>query len=237
MTKLFAQVLQVLIAVCKVSVFWLTRLLTYLESGIGGGVRVYIPNALTMTRLILGPFVAVGYVYGVYAPHLVWAWVSIALFIVMSAFDYFDGYLSRRWCVETAFGAKWDPFADKVLVLPLLPALWIAGQFGWWLIAPAIIIGLREPGVDLLRQWCEKTTFPSSPMAKRKTALQMVSLGILMFSHPSLVPELWLIGAVVFWVAAILSLLTGLDYLARVWHPLDWLIGSLLTRLGVRPSS
>jgi len=77
-----------------------------------------LPNLLTIARLILA-FVFF-LILGVYryddGPN--WAlWTATILFIVAAGTDFLDGYLARRWHVESQFGRIMDPFCDKVLIL------------------------------------------------------------------------------------------------------------------------
>lgn len=78
-----------------------------------------LPNQLTMLRLLLAAvfFVLLNcYRYGAESP--VWLIpVAIVVFILAAVTDSLDGYLARRWHVESKFGRIMDPFCDKVLVI------------------------------------------------------------------------------------------------------------------------
>ena len=77
-----------------------------------------LPNLLTIARLVLAFifFLILGWYRFPSGPD--WAlWVAIILFIVAASTDYLDGYLARRWHVESRFGRIMDPFCDKVLIL------------------------------------------------------------------------------------------------------------------------
>lgn len=97
------------------------------QHGPHASARAWIPNALTMARVVMAVvffvMLAVWPRMGRPAgdatgpgvdPWLLWAW---PLFIVAALTDVLDGYLARRWNVITRFGRIMDPFADKVLVL------------------------------------------------------------------------------------------------------------------------
>ncbi|MBI1336324.1 MAG: CDP-diacylglycerol--glycerol-3-phosphate 3-phosphatidyltransferase [Phycisphaera sp.] len=82
----------------------------------------HIPNQLTLARLVLaGVFFVVlnVYRYGeLPGKGEAWAiWLAIVIFILASITDFLDGYLARKWKVESTFGRIMDPFCDKVLVL------------------------------------------------------------------------------------------------------------------------
>jgi CDP-diacylglycerol---glycerol-3-phosphate 3-phosphatidyltransferase len=77
-----------------------------------------LPNIITMARLVLagGFFLILNkYRYG-HGPD--WALLAaIAVFILAAITDWLDGYLARKWNVESTFGRIMDPFCDKVLIL------------------------------------------------------------------------------------------------------------------------
>jgi len=81
-------------------------------------VRRQLPNAITVLRVILaGAFFASLNAYR-YPDHEVgWANIAIGLFVAAAATDAIDGYLARKWKVESVFGRLMDPFCDKVLII------------------------------------------------------------------------------------------------------------------------
>lgn len=81
-------------------------------------VRRHLPNALTVLRVLLAAaFFAALNAYRYPNLHVDWANVAIGLFIAAALTDAFDGYLARRWHVESVFGRIMDPFCDKVLII------------------------------------------------------------------------------------------------------------------------
>ena len=89
-------------------------------------VKALIPNLLTVLRLVLTLIMFAGFVAfawiqdrGVMVPTpVVFALLQVILicFVVAAVTDFFDGWLARRWQVESLFGAIADPIADKILV-------------------------------------------------------------------------------------------------------------------------
>ncbi|HWB20502.1 MAG TPA: CDP-alcohol phosphatidyltransferase family protein [Phycisphaerales bacterium] len=80
--------------------------------------RRIFPNALTVLRLFLaGAFFAALNAYRYPSEDPVLANVAIALFIIAAITDAYDGYLARKWNVQSTFGRIMDPFCDKVLIL------------------------------------------------------------------------------------------------------------------------
>jgi len=77
-----------------------------------------LPNTLTVLRLFLAAgFFAALNLYRYPDEQVIWGNVAIVLFIAAAITDALDGYLARRWHVESVFGRIMDPFCDKVLIL------------------------------------------------------------------------------------------------------------------------
>jgi cardiolipin synthase (CMP-forming) len=74
--------------------------------------RRSIPNAITVSRLVLGPVVFGLILYGGRGALM----FAFALFVICGLLDKVDGWLARRWKQTSDFGIIWDPIADKVLV-------------------------------------------------------------------------------------------------------------------------
>ena len=111
-----------------------------------------------------------------------------------------------------------DPIADKLLVAAVIVMLVATRQIEGLGVIPAIIILCREILVSGLREYLAeiKVAVPVSRLAKWKTAIQMVALGFLIVGSagPDQIPTV-IIGEVGLWVAALLTLITGYDYLSR----------------------
>jgi CDP-diacylglycerol--glycerol-3-phosphate 3-phosphatidyltransferase len=73
--------------------------------------------------------------------------ISAALFIIAGLTDVVDGYLARRWNVESAFGRIMDPFADKILVVGAF--VFLAGPDFWWEFTDKHKVTLAGHGVQL----------------------------------------------------------------------------------------
>ena len=173
---------------------------------------INLPNVLTLSRIAAIPvLVALFYVDGDGA-----RWAACLLFIAACVTDYFDGYLARAYDQISPFGRFLDPIADKLLVAALILMLVAFGRIAGLLVLPALIILCREIMVSGLREFLAglNVGVPVSRLAKYKTTLQMVALGFLIVGDagpPSL--QIETIGAVGLWVAALLTIVTGFDYL------------------------
>jgi cardiolipin synthase len=181
-----------------------------------------LPNILTLSRILAVPLLVA----------LLWPaeqgreWpigylLAFVLYCLMGVTDYFDGYLARAQGAVSRLGAFLDPIADKIMVGAVILMLCATRDIAGVHIIAALIILLREIMVSGLREFLAglRVSVPVSRLAKWKTTLQLVALGALILAGG--VPD-WqivhLVGYVTLWLAAILTLVTGWDYL-RVGLP------------------
>ena len=95
-----------------------------------------IPNALTLARLVLIP-IFVGLILTSDGGH---SWPAAIVFGVAGVTDQVDGWLARRWRVESSFGKVADPLADRLMIDAAVILLWHAGRLPWI----ALAIPLRD---------------------------------------------------------------------------------------------
>jgi CDP-diacylglycerol--glycerol-3-phosphate 3-phosphatidyltransferase len=182
-----------------------------------------LPNLLTYGRLAAVPAV----VALLFWPRDDWArWPALAIFIAAGVTDYFDGYFARLYQQQSAFGRMLDPIADKLLVSACLLMLASDGTIDGWSLWAAIVILCREILVSGLREFLAelKVGVPVSSVAKWKTTLQLVAVGFLIAgpAGEKILPGTIDIGLILLWIAAILTLYTGWDYLkAGIDHLMD----------------
>jgi cardiolipin synthase len=172
---------------------------------------ISLPNLLTLLRIAAIPFVALLMAFEGAA----WAWAALVLFLLACATDWFDGWLARQLDAVSPFGRFLDPIADKLLIAAVLLMMVATERITGWAIAAALIILSRELLVSGLREYLAEiqVPLPVSRLAKWKTGIQMAALSVLFLAkHPPLLGE---IGEVGLWVAALLTLVTGWDYLRR----------------------
>ncbi len=172
-----------------------------------------IPNYLTYLRIFLIPIV-IGLLY---IPMAWAAWAALAFYTIACVTDFLDGHLARKWSVESAVGKFLDPICDKVFIASLLLALVGFDRIdGFWMI-PAIIILMREFLVSGMREFLGplNVQLPVSQLAKWKTTIQMIALGFLVMGDygDSVLPYTLEIGQVGLTIAAVLTVITGWDYL------------------------
>ena len=177
--------------------------------------KIYtIPNIITFIRIFLIPIIL--YLLFSENPNIVL--IAGVLFIVSSVSDYFDGYLARTLNQSSKLGTLLDPIADKLLIASVIVVLVDTGVISNIHVVPAIIILLREIAISGLREFLAKlnTDMPVSKLAKYKTTFQMISLSILIISLGfELNDLLWNIGLITLWIAAIITLLSGYNYMVK----------------------
>jgi len=171
-----------------------------------------LPNLLTLSRIAAIPLLVAAF----WLPHPADNWVALGLFAAASVTDYFDGYFARRWGQISKLGRFLDPIADKLLVAAALMLLVGFHGIEGLTILPAILVMCREILVSGLREFLAelRVGLPVSALAKWKTTIQMVAIGFLLVGDagPAILP-VRLIGEVGLWVAALLTVITGYDYL------------------------
>jgi len=171
-----------------------------------------LPNILTMSRILMIPlFIGAFYIDG----H-VSNWLSFAIFSLAGVTDFFDGYLARKFKQSSRLGQFMDPVADKLLIATALMMMVGFGRIEEYSILAAVIILCREILVSGLREFLAelKVSVPVTLLAKWKTTIQIFAIGFLLVGEAS--PEAInsiLIGNICLWVAALLTLYTGFDYL------------------------
>src|SRR3954468_5425737 len=168
-----------------------------------------IANQLTVLRLVLVPGFLFCLLYDE-GQSDAWRVAACLLFALASYTDWIDGQLARKRNLVTSFGKLADPIADKALIGAALIGLSSLDLLPWWV---TIVVLVREIGVTLLRFWVIRhAVIPASRGGKLKTLLQGVAIGLylLPLSGP-LAPA----RAVVMAAAVVVTVATGIDYVAR----------------------
>jgi CDP-diacylglycerol--glycerol-3-phosphate 3-phosphatidyltransferase len=172
------------------------------------GVR-NLANALTVARLVMVPIFVV-MLLSASGEDDGWRLAATGVFVLASLTDRFDGEVARRRGTVTDFGKIADPIADKALTGAALISLSSIGDLPWWV---TVVILVREIGITLLRFWViRRGVLAASRGGKVKTLLQVVAIGLylLPLTGPLASLRAYLMGA-----AVIITLVTGVDYVAR----------------------
>jgi cardiolipin synthase (CMP-forming) len=191
-----------------------------------------LPNLLTYGRIVAVPVLAGLLLWNERAEEITGLgvmmarWLALGIYVVAAITDFFDGYLARRWQLQSSLGRMLDPIADKVLVAVVLLVLCgdqiLRGGHVW----AAIIILAREVLVSGLREYLGqlRVSVPVTQIAKWKTTVQLVAIGFLIAgpAGDAIVPLITWIGIIGLWIAAGLTLYTGYDYFrAGLRHVVD----------------
>ena len=180
-----------------------------------------LPNLLTLLRVAAIPLIVAGIILPRGYTGFDLRLAAAVLFVAASATDWLDGYLARRLDQISALGRMMDPIADKMLVASVLVALSASGELTGWAIIPTLIIIARELLVSGLREaLAGRTALPVTFLAKIKTTVQLTAL-ILLIAGPVTATEIAAIGNAALWLAAALTLVTGLQYFAAGLRHLD----------------
>lgn len=169
-----------------------------------------LPNLLSLSRVFLAPLVMVflavrgqfGNLFGVNIGDI----LAGVVFIIASVTDAADGYIARKRGIVTNLGKFIDPLADKILVVAALICLVELQRLEAWIV---VIIVSREFIVSGIRMVAavEGVVIHASAGGKAKTVTQIVAIVMMIFNIPYAMP--------VMWVAMILTVWSGLDYLIK----------------------
>jgi cardiolipin synthase len=153
-------------------------------------------------------------------------WAAFWLFVAAAITDWLDGYLARRLEQQSTLGRMLDPIADKLIVGAALIMLVHDRTIDGWSIWAAIVILCREILVSGLREFLAELNVKVhvTALAKWKTAVQMIALALLIAGPAGdlVIPGTTTAGITLLWLAAVLTLWTGYDYLkAGIRHAME----------------
>lgn len=180
----------------------------------------HLPNILTLLRILLIPPMVVILL----SPSKSAGFLAALLFAVASSTDWLDGYLARRMQIVTTLGKFLDPIADKLMVMAALIMILPFGRVPAWMVL--VILG-REIIITGLRSIAstEGVVIAASRLGKYKTIFQIVAiLGLLLhydyhwffgIQNPYLYANMHNVGIFFLWIATIITIWSGIDYLIR----------------------
>ena len=187
-------------------------------------MHLTVPTMLTLLRIALVPVLVVVF-------FLPFDWSNVAcvvIFVAAAVTDIADGAIARSTGQTSRFGAFLDPVADKIMVstaLVLLVAQYsdpseVFAHEAVFAIAAAIIIG-REITISALREWMseigESARVKVSTVGKLKTIFQMTAIGFLLYHDDVWFLPVSLIGELLLYTAAALTLWSMWTYLKSAW--------------------
>jgi CDP-diacylglycerol--glycerol-3-phosphate 3-phosphatidyltransferase len=167
-----------------------------------------IPNALTVLRLALIPvFVAL-----VLAADGERSFAAAAVFAAAGVSDQVDGWLARRWRVQSQFGKYADPLADRLMIDAAVVLLWLDGRLPW--IALAVILardGLLVLGTPAAMQ--RGYDFSVSFLGKTATWVLYAALFAILITNEGADWPLAL-----FWTGVGLAVVAAALYVTSAWR-------------------
>jgi CDP-diacylglycerol--glycerol-3-phosphate 3-phosphatidyltransferase len=169
-----------------------------------------LPNALTIIRLLLIP-VFVALMLAADGGH---SWPAGIVFGVAGVTDQVDGFLARRWRVESEFGKVADPLADRLMIDAAVILLFVADHMPW----AGLVVVL---GRDLVLMLGYKAAAPQgydlqvNVLGKAGTWLLYAGIAFLIVTHRSTEWPYW-----VFWAGLALAVAAGALYAAAAWREL-----------------
>jgi CDP-diacylglycerol--glycerol-3-phosphate 3-phosphatidyltransferase len=184
-------------------------------------MKMTFPMILTLLRIALIPVLVLFF-------YLPYAWAPLAtaaVFILAAITDWLDGHMARRMDLMSDFGAFLDPVADKLMVATALvlmvhlPPPFVFPPI-FLTLSSAIIIG-REIGISALREWMsemgESGTVKVGVLGKFKTIFQMTAISCLLYEYDIFGLPVALIGELLLYLAAALTLWSMWEYLRAAW--------------------
>jgi len=187
-------------------------------------LTVNLPNALTLLRIFLVPFLVVVLLTKFDGRET----VGLLIFLTAVATDFLDGWLARRHGV-TALGQFLDPLADKLIVVAVLIMLAAVDPEPRVPVWMAVVITLRELAVTGLRGVAAQhgIVLAAEELGKYKMIFQMFALEARLIHYTWPVPGVGLnidfhaAGMRFLWVALVLTVWSGVDYCVRVFRRLE----------------
>lgn len=169
---------------------------------------VNLPNILSSIRILLVPILVVVLLTKFNHREV----VGLAVFLLAAATDFLDGWIARRWGLETRLGKLLDPAADKILTSAAFISLVELGQAPAWIV---VTIVAREFAISTLRSVAaaERIVISASLWGKVKTIVQVIAIALLIF-HDQLGP--WgFLGEIALIAALVVSVVSGIEYGVR----------------------
>ncbi len=190
--------------------------------------KMNVPNKITIFRMLVVVLIIILFLIKEFFPNIVipfeflgftydWVFISALVLFILGAFsDFLDGHLARKHKIITVFGKFLDPIADKLLVNTMFIILTGLGQIHW--LVTVIMVG-RDVIVDVIRLIMveRNVVIAASKLGKLKTLMQMTSLILVLLfplqgatgTFPNVLGN---IAVHLTYVAALISLISGIDY-------------------------
>jgi CDP-diacylglycerol--glycerol-3-phosphate 3-phosphatidyltransferase len=172
-----------------------------------------LPNVLTMLRIAVVPALF----FLLLSPGETGSLILAGLFVLASLTDILDGWVARRYGIVTTMGKFLDPIADKLVVNTAMILMIPIGRIPAWV---AAIIVIRDFVVDGIRSIASSDgiVIAASPLGKQKTVCQAFAVTALIIHYPFFGADAHLVGTVLVYLALVLTVWSGLEYLVSFYR-------------------
>lgn len=164
-----------------------------------------IPNLISALRLV------------VLLPLVVWMllaerlWIALGLIVLLSATDFLDGWVARRFGQVSLLGKRLDPVADRISIVVITLALVVAGVLPWPVIAIIALVDLVLL-VMAIALFGGSPDLPVSRIGKWRTAALLLGLPALIIAQAASLHWMWIVGVVLVWMGVVGHVVAGYGY-------------------------
>ncbi|MBE9546340.1 MAG: CDP-diacylglycerol--glycerol-3-phosphate 3-phosphatidyltransferase [Proteobacteria bacterium] len=172
-----------------------------------------LPNSITLLRIGVVPVLFLLLL----SPGRVLSLIIAVLFILAALTDLLDGYIARRYGIVTKMGKLLDPIADKIVVSTAMILMIPIGHIPAWVV---VLIIVRDVAVDGIRSVAssEGLVIPAGKLGKQKTLTQNIAVSSLIIHYPLFGINAHLVGMVILYLALILTIWSGVDYVVKFYR-------------------
>jgi len=169
---------------------------------------VYLPNLITVIRVLFVPIVIWLIINGAHTP-------AFVLFLLAGISDGVDGFLARHYNWKTELGAYLDPLADKLLLVGIYVTLGLLGHMPAWLVIAVVTRDILIVGAVMLSWMLDRAVeVRPSKVSKANTAGQIILAGLVL-AQLAFAPALTAVVSPLTWIVGMLTLISAGVYLAR----------------------
>lgn len=175
-----------------------------------------VPNLLSFLRVFLAPlvmvFLTMRFNFGISPLEKMGIEVGYGdilaglVFIIAALTDTADGYIARKKGIVTNLGKFIDPLADKILVVAALISLVQLQRLPAWIVVVIISRDFVVTGLRMVAS-AEGIVIAASKWGKIKTVSQIIAISLMILNLPGGLPAMW--------VALVMTLWSGIDYLYK----------------------
>jgi CDP-diacylglycerol--glycerol-3-phosphate 3-phosphatidyltransferase len=176
------------------------------------GAILNFPNRITIFRISIIPVLF----FLLLSPGETGSLVIATLFVIAALTDLLDGYLARKYEIVTVMGKFLDPIADKLIVNTAMILMIPIGRIAAWIVAVIIIRDFIVDGIRAIAS-TEGVVIQASRLGKQKTLCQIFAVTALMIHYPFFGADAHAIGTVILYLALVLSVYSGVDYLIKFY--------------------